>query len=108
MSCSNDPEVAASMEYLLDSNEITRDEFNSYFEKLEEISKMLFALIRKLESDKEGQRLHLSSAPGTASAEVQNPRDEGGQIRVRVGARLRQGYGGQARVRTKATTITMI
>lgn len=42
-------ECVAIMEYLLESDEITRNDFDSYFEKLEEISKMLFALIRNLE-----------------------------------------------------------
>jgi len=45
-------ECAAIMEYLFDSGEITSDDYNSYFKRLEEISKMLFAVIRKLENNK--------------------------------------------------------
>ncbi|MEZ5001171.1 MAG: four helix bundle protein [Bacteroidales bacterium] len=45
-------ECVAIIEYLLESDEITQNEFDSYFEKLEEISKMLFSLIRKFESRK--------------------------------------------------------
>jgi four helix bundle protein len=42
-------ECAAIIEYLYDTKEITQDQFNGYTEKLEEISKMLFGLIRGLD-----------------------------------------------------------
>ena len=44
-------ECAAILEYLYESNELSQAIFNKYFAFLEEISKMLFSLIRKLESD---------------------------------------------------------
>ena len=43
-------ECAAILEYLQETNEITKDEERKYYNELEEISKMLFALIRKLEA----------------------------------------------------------
>ena len=44
-------ECAAILEYLYEINELSQATFNKYFAFLEEISKMLFSLIRKLESD---------------------------------------------------------
>jgi len=41
-------ECVAILEYLYETNEITRTDFVKYQDQLEEISKMLFALIRKL------------------------------------------------------------
>jgi four helix bundle protein len=41
-------ECAAILEYLFETNELTKEIFDKYFAFLEEISKMLFALIRKL------------------------------------------------------------
>jgi four helix bundle protein len=40
---------AAIIEYLMETGEITKDTFKEYFGRLEEISKMLFALIRRLD-----------------------------------------------------------
>jgi four helix bundle protein len=42
-------ECAAILEYLFEINELTKEIFDKYFAFLEEISKMLFSLIRKLE-----------------------------------------------------------
>ena len=42
-------ECAAILDYLKDTKEITEDDYTVLFENLEEISKMLFSLIRKLE-----------------------------------------------------------
>ena len=41
-------ECAAIMEYLFETKEINEDVFTDYMRKLEEISKMLFGLIRNL------------------------------------------------------------
>ena len=45
-------ECVAILEYLLDTSEIAQEEFSLFYSKLEELSKMLFALIRKLGNDK--------------------------------------------------------
>ncbi len=42
-------ECVAILEYLLDTEEIDNETFNSHESQLDEISRMLFALIRKLE-----------------------------------------------------------
>lgn len=44
-------ECAAILEYLYEINELNQANFNEYFAFLEEISKMLFSLIRKLSND---------------------------------------------------------
>jgi four helix bundle protein len=41
-------ECAAIMEYLVETKEIVQDVFDDYEKKLEEISKMLFGLIKSL------------------------------------------------------------
>jgi four helix bundle protein len=42
-------ECVAIIDYLIDTKEITQEQFNNYTEKLEEISKMLFGLIKKID-----------------------------------------------------------
>ena len=42
-------ECAAILEYLTDTGSLEKKEYNIYYQLLEEISKMLFALIKKLE-----------------------------------------------------------
>jgi four helix bundle protein len=42
-------ECVAIIDYLIDTKEITQEQFNNYTEKLEEISKMLFGLIKKFD-----------------------------------------------------------
>jgi four helix bundle protein len=44
-------ECAAILEYLYEINELNQSIFNSYFAFLEEISKMLYSLIKKLDDD---------------------------------------------------------
>jgi four helix bundle protein len=44
-------ECLAILEYLFEVNEVTRTDFIKYQDQLEEISKILFALIRKLENN---------------------------------------------------------
>jgi len=44
-------ECVAILEYLYEVSEVDMDTFNSYYKRLEEISKMLFSMIRKLESN---------------------------------------------------------
>ncbi len=44
-------ECAAILEYLYEINELNQAIFNKYYAFLEEISKMLFSLIRKLDDD---------------------------------------------------------
>lgn len=41
-------ECVAILEYLMDNKQIDQKVYNSFFNELEEISKMLFALIKKL------------------------------------------------------------
>jgi four helix bundle protein len=43
-------ECVAILEFLLDNNVIKKEDYKKYFSNLEEISKMLFALIRKLDN----------------------------------------------------------
>jgi len=43
-------ECVAILEYLCEIGEITKDEYVKYHFQLEEISKMLFSLIKKLEN----------------------------------------------------------
>lgn len=43
-------ECVAILEYLKDNQQISEELYDSFYKKLEEISKMLFALIRKLEN----------------------------------------------------------
>ena len=42
-------ECAAILEYLLENKELERNDYNSFYSLLEEISKMLYSLIKKLE-----------------------------------------------------------
>ncbi|MFC2137723.1 four helix bundle protein [Bacteroidota bacterium] len=42
-------ECVSILEYLNETNELTNKEYNSYYSDLEEISKMLYSLIKKLE-----------------------------------------------------------
>ena len=44
-------ECAAILEYLYEIDELNQEIFDKYFAFLEEISKMLFSLIRKLDSE---------------------------------------------------------
>ena len=44
-------ECAAILEYLNETTEIKKEEFESYINNLEEISRMLFSLIRHLDKD---------------------------------------------------------
>ena len=44
-------ECAAILEYLYEINELNQAIFTKYFDFLEEISKMLFSLIRRLDND---------------------------------------------------------
>jgi len=44
-------ECVAILEYLYEVSEVEMDTFNSYYKSLEEISKMLFSMIWKLESN---------------------------------------------------------
>ena len=43
-------ECVAILEYLKETDQLTENQFQLYFNRLEEISKMLFGLIRKLEA----------------------------------------------------------
>ena len=42
-------ECVAILEYLLDTKQLDKEAYHHFFDRLEDISKMLFALIRKLE-----------------------------------------------------------
>ena len=42
-------ECVAILEYLKDNNEISEEIYNCYFDELEELSKMLYSFIRRLE-----------------------------------------------------------
>ena len=44
-------ECAAILEYLYEVSEIDKDIYTGYVSRLEEISKMLFSLIKKLENN---------------------------------------------------------
>ncbi len=45
-------ECVAILEYLADNGEIDKDIFDNFYKAFEEISKMLYALIKKLENNK--------------------------------------------------------
>ncbi len=44
-------ECAAILEYLSETEEIAQEDFSLFYVQLEELSKMLFALIKKLDND---------------------------------------------------------